>query len=245
MTEYLSIIIPDPYNDPILYLFTSIPLVTQLVLVLFLGINFIIYAVPFIVFYPFILGFKLNLKGYANYLDRIGLSWLKDLLKYIIIGIISTVLIVTFYLVYYYISPLYFDGSFTIINRTIYYGLKNLIQIFWQEVVFHGILLTILFQCIENKKIAIYINALFFSIYYIIRLNTILLPTYYPYLTLFYMRNASLMFLITDAVIIYISFTITGYLFYRTKSLISFIVFYVFIMYISSELPYLMFPLMN
>jgi hypothetical protein len=195
-----------------------------------------------------ILGFKINKRGYANYLDYIGLSWLKSILKYLAVGLISTILIVFIYLIYFIIVPYSYEyaGFTSLLDDSIYFGIQNFILIFWQEIVFHGILLSILLGRFKNKINAIHLNSLFLSLYYVLRINLIFGPVFRlrlpPFFTIFYEQDINLFYLILIASFIYSSYFIAGYLFYKTRSLISGLIFNLIIMYFTYWLSYLLFP---
>ena len=204
----------------------------------------IIHAIPFIFIYRKILGYKFNKKGYSDYLDYIGLGWFKSILKYLAIGLISTILIAFLFLILDTFMTYSFEYSFTFLNDEIYYGFKDFFLIFWQEVVFHGILLSILLERVRNKINAIHFNSLIVSFYYVLRLNLIFgsFFRYPPFFAVFYEGSPNLLSLIATASFIYASYFIAGYLFYKTKNIISGLIFNCIIMYFTYWLSYVLFP---
>jgi membrane protease YdiL (CAAX protease family) len=225
--------ISDFFNRLGLYVF---PLAIYYLIMLFYQ-NFVFFIL-LIIIVPIILGLPSGKQSIGKYLNTIGLGWAKVVLKNLKWVACAAILIFSMILIAYVFDlPLFGEGEpdFILIPENIipFYNFSMILcVILWVEVVFRGIILTMLLDKYNTLK-AIIINAIIFLIYHLI---------IGPFFTSFFYdvsyNEFISVYLSYPILIIYVLFCgiIIAYLFAKTRNLLS-VLMLNFILYVFGFFP--------
>ena len=229
LVEYLITLIYNPIYQ--LFLLNYDESLYQLTFFLFLLITNLIFGLFIIGFVPKILGLQLNKHSISQFLEKIGLGWLRSISKEILLGIIAVILIFFFNyffnIVYFLIlSPEYpyYPNYFNyIILEKVF-----LLEIsFWREVTFRGIFLSILTKK-YRREVVIFLNSFIYLFYF-----------YIKFLIYINFQMFSIFQLIIVSFLIFFYALINSYLFFKTNSLIPGIVLNTGLILTNSILTYM------
>ncbi|MFW9937102.1 MAG: type II CAAX prenyl endopeptidase Rce1 family protein [Candidatus Thorarchaeota archaeon] len=217
---YLSIYIPYPIGGTYYYLnliyisnheFTTFTYIFQLYF--YIIIKNLLQAILWIMIVPRLMKLPYGNVKIFEYFDDIGLGFMKRMSKRIILGIISALLILSLYFLFF--SEMEFIFIPSLITFALYFGF-----VFWHEILFRGVLLKI-FLGRYSFKIAIVFNALIYT--FIINI---------PLLTSFYYIPQFPIYLIISFII----GLLFAYMCAKTESLIPSIIAQVFLIAFSFQL---------
>ncbi|MHA2217253.1 MAG: CPBP family glutamic-type intramembrane protease, partial [Candidatus Hodarchaeales archaeon] len=123
----------------------------------------------FVVLIPQVFGIPYGKQPITQYLESIKSGWLKPLVKYFLWGLIVVIGV----LIFLFTTGFLLTG---IVSFPVWMNIQNFAfilyssEIIWQEVVFQGILLTILLEN-KGKKTSIFLNSLIYLVFSLLELN--------------------------------------------------------------------------
>ncbi len=206
LVEYLIILIYNPIDQ--LYFLEHDEFLYQLTLLFFLLITNLIFGLFLIGVVPKILGFQLNKHSISQFLEKIGLGWLRSISKEILLGIIAVILISFVNIVYFLILLPEYPYYLSSINHIVFETIFFLGIYFWSEITFRGIFLSVLMKKYRSI-VVIFLNSFIYLFYFYIKL------------LIFINLQMFLSFeLIIVSFLIFFYALINSYLFFKTNSLI-------------------------
>ncbi len=195
-------------------------------------VSFLAMGILLVILLPFLLDILNGRKSYKQFLNNIRITKIKPILRILGLGILSAVIILALARFATYLGTIkqgyyVFDISRILGKESPLY--TSLFPGIWEEVVFRGIILTLLLKIYSEKK-SIIINGFLFGFFHLVNLLNFLFGTEY---NVYYLAQILFQVLYASAIGFFYA-----YLFVKTKSLIPAIIsHYLVDAFVSLTLP--------